>query len=154
MSQVNSYGHGGMVSSPNHTFLGKLEQAGAHTFPCNWQQPFFNDSAEGGSMTVEIISWSISTKVWNRARIKLVTPGSAVRCASVARHVTDCATQPGTFRAWNLALRLVLDITKKLGMSNPLVHRQGSFCLFHLFDYSLSTEFYWKIMLTICSPNI
>ena len=28
MSQVYSYGHGGMVSSPNHTFfLGKLEQA-------------------------------------------------------------------------------------------------------------------------------
>ena len=27
-SQVNSYGHCGMVSSPNHTyFLGKLEQA-------------------------------------------------------------------------------------------------------------------------------
>ena len=28
MSQVNSLGHGGTVSSPNHTFfLGKLEQA-------------------------------------------------------------------------------------------------------------------------------
>ena len=28
MSQVNSYGNGGAVSSPNHTFfLGKLEQA-------------------------------------------------------------------------------------------------------------------------------
>ena len=26
-SQVNSYGHGGTVSSPYHTFLGKLEQA-------------------------------------------------------------------------------------------------------------------------------
>ena len=26
-SQVNSYGHGGSVSSPNHIFLGKLEQA-------------------------------------------------------------------------------------------------------------------------------
>ena len=27
-SQVNSYGHGGTVSSPNHTFfLGKLEKA-------------------------------------------------------------------------------------------------------------------------------
>ena len=28
-----------------------------------------------------------------RAGIKLATPGSAVRLASVARHVTDCATQ-------------------------------------------------------------
>ena len=46
-------------------------------------------------MTVEIISWSISTKVWYRNGIELATPGSAVRHASVARHVTDCATRPG-----------------------------------------------------------
>ena len=44
-------------------------------------------------MTVEIISWSISTKVWYRVGIELATPGSAVRHASVARHVTDaCLT--------------------------------------------------------------
>ena len=67
----------------------------AHTFPCNWQQPFLNDSAEGRRMTVKSISWSISTKVWDRAGIELATPGSAVRLASVARHVTDCATRPG-----------------------------------------------------------
>ena len=30
---------------------------------------------------------------------ELATPGSAVRHASVARHVTDCATQPD--RMWN-----------------------------------------------------
>ena len=49
-------------------------------------------------MTVEIISWSISTKVWNRAGIKPVTFGSTIKLASVARHVTDYnmyATQPG-----------------------------------------------------------
>ena len=46
-------------------------------------------------MTVEIISRSISTKVWDRAGIELATPGSAVRLASVARHVTDCTTRPG-----------------------------------------------------------
>ena len=46
-------------------------------------------------MTVEIISRSISTKVWYRAGIELATPGSAVRHESVARHVTDCATRPG-----------------------------------------------------------
>ena len=46
-------------------------------------------------MTVEIISWSISTKVWDRTGIELATPGSAVRHAYVARHVTDCATRPG-----------------------------------------------------------
>ena len=48
-------------------FPGQGEQAVlcAHTFSCNWQQPFLNESAEGRRMTVEIISWSISTKVWN-----------------------------------------------------------------------------------------
>ena len=44
-------------------------------------------------MTLEIISRSISTKVWNWAGIKLATPESAV-LASVARQVTDCATWP------------------------------------------------------------
>ena len=67
----------------------------AHTLACNWQQPFMNDSAEGRRMTLEIISWSISTKVWDRAGIELATPGSAVSFASVTRHVTDCATRPG-----------------------------------------------------------
>ena len=46
-------------------------------------------------MTVEIISESISMKVWYRAGIELATPGSAVRLASVDRQVTDCATRPG-----------------------------------------------------------
>ena len=46
-------------------------------------------------MTVEIISSSISTKVWERVGMELATPRSAVRHASVARHVTDCATRPG-----------------------------------------------------------
>ena len=72
----------------------------AHTFACNWQQPFLNKSAEGRRMTVEIISWSISTKVWYRAGIELATPGSAVRHASEARHVTDCATRPGKTVRW------------------------------------------------------
>ena len=33
--------------------------------------------------------------------IDLATPGSAVRHASVARHVTDCATRPGKERSRN-----------------------------------------------------
>ena len=64
-------------------------------YQINWQQPFLNESAEGRRMAVEIISWSISTKVWDWTGIELATPGSAVRHASVARHVTDCATWPG-----------------------------------------------------------
>ena len=39
-------------------------------------------------MTVEIISCSISTKVWDLAMIKLATPGSAVG------HITDCSKRP------------------------------------------------------------
>ena len=34
-------------------------------------------------------------KVWDRAGIELATPGSAVRLATVARHVTYCAMLPG-----------------------------------------------------------
>ena len=34
-------------------------------------------------------------KVWDRAGIQLATPGSAVRHASVAKHLTDCTMRPG-----------------------------------------------------------
>ena len=75
-------------TSPNHTFfLGKLPVIWAHTFACNWQQPFFNKSAEGRRMTLKINSWSILRQYG----IKHVTPGSAVRCQSVFRNVTNCA---------------------------------------------------------------
>ena len=55
-------------------------------------------------MTVEIISRSISTKVWDRTGIELATPGSAVNHASVARHVTNCATLPGRVKAVSWAV--------------------------------------------------
>ena len=42
-------------------------------------------------MTVEFISWSISTKIWDRAEIKLVTPRSAVRQASAVWHANVLA---------------------------------------------------------------
>ena len=63
-------------------------------FACNWQQSFLNDYAVGRRITVEIISISISTIVWDWAGIDLATPGPAARLASVARQVTDSATQP------------------------------------------------------------
>ena len=37
-------------------------------------------------------------KVWNRAGIELATPGSAVRLASVARHITDWCESDCRFR--------------------------------------------------------
>ena len=40
-------------------------------------------------MTIEIISQSISSKVWDRDGITLASPGSAVR------HVTYCTYGPG-----------------------------------------------------------
>ena len=84
-------GGGGAVSSPSHTYTWAVKPViRAHTFACNCQQQFLNESAEGRRM----IFLSISTKVWDRAGIELATPGSAVRCASVDRHVTDCATPP------------------------------------------------------------
>ena len=39
----------------------------------------------------------VMAKVWDQARIELATPGPAVRLASVARHVIDCATRPGLY---------------------------------------------------------
>ena len=46
-------------------------------------------------MTIEITSITISMKVWVQTRIKIVTPESAVRHASVDIHVTECAMLPG-----------------------------------------------------------
>ena len=48
---------------------------------------------EGRGMTLKIISQSISMKVWDRAWIEFATPGSTVRLAYVARHVTNWAMQ-------------------------------------------------------------
>ena len=55
----NSYGHGGMVSSPNHTFLlGKLEQVDNQYFVHILAQPFLNDSTEGRRMTLKVWDWA------------------------------------------------------------------------------------------------
>ena len=35
-------------------------------------------------------------KVWGQTGIELSTPGSAVKHASVARHLINCATRPGS----------------------------------------------------------
>ena len=43
-------------------------------------------------------------KVWDWARIELVTLGSAVKLVSVARQVTDCTSQPVEETGWSLAL--------------------------------------------------
>ena len=111
---VNSYGHYEMVSSPKHTFSWtSIEQAVNQYFEHILSLVTDNDpswmfhSAEGRRMTVEIISWSISTKVWDRSGIELRTPRFAVRHTSVARHVTDCPTRPGvSFFVWKYEFSL------------------------------------------------
>ena len=62
---VNSYGHVGRVSSPNHTFFhGQAwTSTSIHTFACNWHQPFLNESVEEKKMTVESISWSLNVSM-------------------------------------------------------------------------------------------
>ena len=56
----------------------------------------FLESTERMRMAVEIISWSISAKVLDWARIKLATPGSADRHLSAVRHIIHCTMRPGT----------------------------------------------------------
>ena len=98
---VNSYVHVWTVSSPNHTFfwasLTKRLTSTLCTYFCLYLTTTLLESAEGRRMAVEIISWSISAKVWDRAGIKLATPGSAFRHVSAVRHVTDCATRPSAY---------------------------------------------------------
>ena len=77
---VNSYGHYGTVSSPNHIFFSwaSLNQYFMDILSLvTDNEPFLNDSAEGSRVNVEFISWSISSKVWDRAGIELATPWSA-----------------------------------------------------------------------------
>ena len=70
-----------------------------------------------------------STKVWGRARIELATPGSAVRLASVARHVTACAWRPGRLQLLQLVLSLKLvseydqEIPQSQTADNPVTQR-------------------------------
>ena len=57
-------------------------------------------------------------KVWDRAGIELATPGSAVRLASVARHVTDCATRPGYSFNCDGCLRVLPKLTEMASKLN------------------------------------
>ena len=100
----------------------------AHTFVCNWQQPFLNDSAEGRRMTVELISWSISTKVWERNGIELATPGSAVRLAPLARHVTDCATRSWLTNGCQYVHEVLVNYLVKLAQEKVWLSRHDHNC--------------------------
>ena len=86
----------GMVSPPNHTFS-CVNKRLTSTYLRLQLTTTLLKSVEGRRMAVEIISWSISMKVWDRAWIKLATPGCPVRHASVARHVTDSTMCPSYF---------------------------------------------------------
>ena len=80
-----------------------------------------NDSADGRRMSVEIISRSISTKVWDRAGIELATPGSAVSLASVARHVTNWATRLGLVVVLQALINSQVPLAWSIGLSNMVI---------------------------------
>ena len=91
---VNSYGHVGTTSSPNHTFfLGKpdlaVNQYFLHIllFVVDKLTTTLLESAEGRKMAVEIISWQISTKVWDQAWIELM------RLLYFEKYYTACLSQ-------------------------------------------------------------
>ena len=80
-------------------------------------------------------------KVWDRAGIELVTSGSAVRHASVARHVTDCTTRPGEkIHIYNLPIYISLKIQRTL-----YTWPENMYCLFALMILSQLTilQSYW-----------
>ena len=77
---VNSYGPVGKVSSPNNTFYWESLTKRLTSTLCSRRE-------DNGRRNY----FMISAKVWDRAGVDLATPRSAVR------HVTDCATRPGTY---------------------------------------------------------
>ena len=87
-------------------------------------------------MTVEIISQSISMKVWDQAGIKLSTPGSAVRLASVKRQ---------HLKRWNIGFQfgfqdqLALNAGQKVLQNAPM----GAFISFVIKIFVLSI-FEWQ----------
>ena len=81
-----------------HFFPGKLEQAVNQYFLhilslVTDKQSFLNDSAEEENDSRNYFMINLHESM-GRAGIELANPGSAVRLASVARHITDCATPP------------------------------------------------------------
>ena len=60
------------------------------------------------------------------AGIELATPGSTVRLASVAKHVTDCATRPGTFWIPNRPKLFANDICKGYQLTTKVDASQES----------------------------
>ena len=100
-SQVNSYGHGRIVSSPNLTFfLGKLEQAVNQYLMYILSLKTDNNPSwmiqQRGGKWPYILFHNLHESM-APARDQTRYPRSAVRLASVARHVTHCPTQPGVY---------------------------------------------------------
>ena len=120
-------------------------------------------------MTREIISWAISTKLWDRVGIELAAPGSAVRCAvnrlaSVAIHVTNCATRPGLYLIYDSYIIIVISRVKlpsmqrveiiwnqkhiffKPHLSIFIFRLRGTFFRINVHHRTTIPVFYWKEM--------
>ena len=91
-SQVNSYVYGGTVSSPNHTFswagLYKRLTSNLCTYFRSQLKTTLLEWISGREENDRWNYFMINFQVWDRAGIKLATPGSAVR------HLTYWAMQP------------------------------------------------------------
>ena len=88
-------------------------------------------------MTIEIISCSISTKVWDWAGIELTTPGSTVGLA------TDCADDPSKFtRNVKPYFSYKSDLLSVvIGLFWVIIHIYTFVCLFDLILYVPPTIF-------------
>ena len=96
------------------TSLTKLLTSTLCTYFHFWMTITLLEWAERRKLAVEIISWSISMKVWYRVGIELATPGSTVRHVSAVWYVTNCATQTGTVPPVSLALETLWSKLKTL----------------------------------------
>ena len=95
-----------------------------------------------------MISWSISMKVWDLARIELTTPVSAVRDTSVVRHITNCATQPSQSCPFTEAVEGVGDWSKIVDGSVLLSWMKSSVIL-----YSAIRSQQVKLAKLLCAPK-
>ena len=94
-----------------------------------------------------IVSRSISVKEWDQAVIKLTTPGSAVRHASVARHVTDCATRP------HINMLIITQQFTNWSRSNWLHKHVNYYATIHKLEYTINDKSHLKSS-AISKPSV
>ena len=116
MSQVNSLGHGGTVRSPNHTFSWASLNKRLTSTSCTYFRL---------SRTTTLLEWFSGREENYHRNYLMINPHesgtgsrtnfhlcSAVRLASVGKHVTDCATWPSVCKGYLSSLIWVQSVCK------------------------------------------